>query len=57
MTDPYKVLNVPSTATDEEMTREVLRSGEENGCLDRLLDIARSRGAPDNVTAVLMRRQ
>ena len=46
-----------NTATDEEMTREVLRSGEENGCLDRLLDIARSRGAPDNVTAVLMRRQ
>ena len=46
-----------NTATDEEMAREVLRTGEENTCLDRLLEIARSRGAPDNVTAVLLRQQ
>ncbi len=26
-------------------------------CLQRLLDIARSHGAPDNVTAVLMRQE
>ena len=42
------------TATDQEMEREV--RGEENTCLDRLLEIARSRGAPDNLTAVLLRR-
>ena len=42
------------TATDQEMEREVLEGG--NTCLDRLLEIARSRGAPDNLTAVLMRR-
>ena len=44
------------TATDQEMEREVLRSGEENTCLDRLLEIARGRGAPDNLTAVLLRQ-
>ena len=38
----------------DEMEREV--RGEENTCLDRLLEIARSRGAPDNLTAVLLRR-
>ena len=44
------------TVTDEEMQRTVTgaRSGEE--CLARLLEISKSRGAKDNVTAVLMRR-
>ena len=45
-----------STATDQEMEREILR-GDDNTCLDRLLEIARSQGAPDNVTAVLLRQQ
>ena len=44
------------TVTDEEMQRTVTgaRTGEE--CLARLLEISKSRGAKDNVTAVLMRR-
>jgi len=44
------------TVTDQEMEREVLR-GDDNTCLDRLLAIAKSQGAPDNVTAVLLRQQ
>lgn len=44
------------TATDEEMEREVL-TGDCNTCLDRLLEIAKGRGAADNVTAVLLRQQ
>ena len=43
-----------ATATDQEMEREILR-GDDNACLDRLLDIARGQGAPDNVTVVLVR--
>lgn len=45
------------TATDQEMEREVLQGGEDNTCLSRLLQIAKSRGAADNVTAVLLRQQ
>ena len=44
------------TVTDKEMEREIL-AGDENLCLDRLLAIAKRRGAPDNVTAVLLRQQ
>lgn len=44
------------TVTDQEMEREIL-NGEGNTCLDRMLEIAKSQGAPDNVTAVLLRRQ
>jgi len=46
-----------TTATDEEMAREVLHGRDDNTCLDRLLEIARSQGAPDNVTAVLLQQQ
>lgn len=46
-----------TTVTDQEMEREILWGGDDNTCLDRLLEIARSRGAPDNVTAVLLRQQ
>lgn len=42
------------TATDLEMEREVLR-GDNDTCLARLLKIAKAQGAPDNVTAVLLR--
>jgi len=45
------------TVSDEEMADEVLRSGEENQCLNRLLQIAKGRGASDNITAVLLRQQ
>jgi len=44
------------TATDREMEREVLR-GDNDTCLARLLEIAKAQGAPDNVTAVLLRQQ
>ena len=44
------------TATDREMEREVLR-GDNDTCLARLLKIAKAHGAPDNVTAVLLRQQ
>ena len=44
-------------ATDQEMEHESLHSGDDNVCLARLLEIAKSRGASDNVTAVLMRLQ
>lgn len=45
------------TVTDQELAREILRGTEDNQCLDRLLELAKERGAPDNVTAVLLRRQ
>lgn len=44
-----------NTVTDQEMWEEVL-CGDVEGCLDRLLAIAKSQGASDNVTAVLMRK-
>ncbi len=43
--------------TDRELAEEILRGTEDNRCLDRLLELAKKRGAPDNVTAVLLRRQ
>lgn len=43
-----------NTVTDPEML-EVVRSGQDlEGSLERLLQIAREHGAPDNVTAVLL---
>lgn len=45
------------TVTDQEMLFEVLHGGDPDTCLDRLLAISKSRGASDNVTAVLMQRQ
>ena len=43
-----------NTVTDPEMLYEVIHNGDPADCCQRLLDIALSRGAPDNVTAVLM---
>ena len=45
------------TVTDQELAQEILRGTEDNKCLDRLLELAKEQGAPDNVTAVLLRRQ
>ena len=42
------------TVTDQEMLFEVIHGAGAENCLERLLAIARERGAPDNVTAVLM---
>lgn len=44
------------TVTDQEMLDEVNRAQTGDVCLARLLEISKSRGAKDNVTAVLMRR-
>ena len=40
--------------TDQEMLYEALYGGANATCCDRLLEIALNRGAPDNVTAVLI---
>ncbi|WP_253290797.1 Stp1/IreP family PP2C-type Ser/Thr phosphatase [Pseudoflavonifractor sp. MSJ-37] len=42
-----------NVVSDQEMLYEVLHGGEVEGACRRLLDIALSRGAPDNVTCVL----
>ena len=41
---------------EQEMLYEVIHGGEPEGCCQRLLDIALTRGAPDNVTVVLISR-
>ena len=41
--------------TDQEMLFEVIHAQDHDTCLNRLLEIAKSQGAPDNVTAVLLR--
>ena len=40
---------------EQEMLYEVIHGGAPEHCCQRLLDIALSRGAPDNVTVVLVR--
>lgn len=42
--------------TEQEMLYEVIHGGEDETCCQRLLEIALNRGAPDNVTVVLVRR-
>lgn len=42
------------TVTDQEMLFEVIHGDGPDTCLSRLLEISKSRGASDNVTAVLM---
>ena len=44
------------TVTDQEILFEVIHGGGADTCLTRLLEIAKDQGAPDNVTAVLMRK-
>ena len=39
---------------DQELLYEIIHGGEPETCCQRMLDIALSRGAPDNVTAVLI---
>ena len=39
---------------DQEILFEVVHGVNKHKCCDRLLDIAKNRGAPDNVTAVLI---
>lgn len=44
-----------NTVTEQEMLYEVIHGASDETCCQRLLDIALRRGAPDNVTAVLIR--
>ena len=44
------------TVTDQEMLFEVIHGSGPDSCLNRLMEIAKSQGAPDNVTAVLMQK-
>ena len=43
-----------NTVSDQEILFEVIHGGEPDDCLDRLLALSRQRGAPDNVTIVLI---
>ena len=43
--------------SSKELEREILSEENDNTCLNRLLELVKSRGATDNVTAVLLRRQ
>ena len=43
-----------NTVSDQEMLFEVLHDGEIESCLDHLVQISLGRGAPDNITAVLL---
>lgn len=45
-----------NVVNEQEMLYEVIHGGAPEDCCQRLLDIALSRGAPDNVTVVLVRR-
>ena len=40
---------------DQEILFEVVHGANQAGCCQRLLDIAKNRGAPDNVTSVLIK--
>ena len=44
-----------NTVTDQEMLFEIIHGQGADTCLNRLMEIAKAQGAPDNVTAVLMR--
>lgn len=43
-----------NTVSDQEILFEVIHNGEPETCLTRLVALSRQRGAPDNVTAVLL---
>lgn len=43
-----------NTVSDQEILFEVIHNGEPDTCLERLLDLSKQRGAPDNVTMLLM---
>lgn len=43
-----------NTVTDQELLFEILHNGQPEDCLQRMMTISRERGAPDNVTAILL---
>ena len=55
--DEYILLcsdGLSNVVTEQEILYEVLHGGAADSCCQRLLEIALQRGAPDNVTAVLI---
>ena len=46
-----------NVVTEQEMLYEVIHGGPIDQCCQRMLDIALGRGAPDNVTAVLLQME
>ena len=46
-----------NTVSDQEILFETIHAGNVEGCLQRLFDLAQKRGAPDNLTAVLLQNQ
>ena len=44
-----------NTVSDQELLFEVVHTEEPEHCLKRLVDLSASRGAPDNVTAILLK--
>ncbi len=44
-----------NSVDEQEILFEIVHGGQEPDCCRRLLDIAKNRGAPDNVTCVLVR--
>ena len=45
-----------NTVSEQEILFEVIHENDLNGCIERLLDLSRDNGAPDNVTVVLMKQ-
>ena len=43
------------TVSDQEMYQEIWGREDGGSCLERLLEISKGNGAPDNVTVVLLR--
>lgn len=43
-----------NTVSDQEILFEVIHGNDLDTCLDQLLKTAKKRGAPDNITAILM---
>ena len=43
-----------NTVSDQELLFEIVHTEDPEHCLRRLVDISVSRGAPDNITAILM---
>ena len=46
-----------NTMDEQEMLFEIIHGVKKQHCCQRLLEIAKNRGAPDNVTAVLMKQR
>lgn len=44
-----------NTVSNQEILFEIIHCEDPESCMQRLLEVSKSRGAPDNVTAILMK--